>query len=102
MRKDEVSLEDDPDSAPENLAFRSGRKIEAGYILRSKKEPAEESLASESFKNQFNAHPSRIERNVLKIIDAREAAEMLHGEQTDSESDEPLEVKPSEGTSRAE
>jgi hypothetical protein len=47
LRKDEVSLEDDPDSAPENLAFRSGRKIEAGYILRSKKEPAEESLASE-------------------------------------------------------
>jgi hypothetical protein len=78
-----VKLEPDPDSKKEAAAFRTKGKIDREFILRSKKDPAAVSLASESFKEQFNNHLSRPERK----IDSHEAAEMLRDEQSDSEDD---------------
>ncbi|MBR7964554.1 hypothetical protein KDW41_29595 [Burkholderia vietnamiensis] len=84
-----TGLQRDPDSMPENLAFRTADKVDQGYVLPSKKAPISISRASEAFKDQFNSHPYRPTLHVNTVIDSATAAAMLREEQTDSETDFP-------------
>lgn len=79
----------DPDSRPEDRAWRTAKKIQPGSVLPSKKSSLVGiTLASEEFKEEFNRSHFRPLLNLEEVIlDSQQAAAMLRAEQTDSDED---------------
>jgi len=81
----EIGLERDP-GALQSDAFRHAGRLEAGYVLKSKKSLAEPSAASEELRAAINQFLQARAPDVAPI-DAQQAAELLKAEQSDSDDD---------------